>query len=59
MSRQMHLGVFVLGTGNHNAGWRFPGATQSFEDIADIQQIGRIAEPTPACTPASRRSSSR
>jgi len=44
MSRQMHLGVFVLGTGNHIAGWRFPGATQSFEDIAVIQQIGRIAE---------------
>ena len=21
-SRQMHLGVFVLGTGNHMAGWR-------------------------------------
>jgi FMN-dependent oxidoreductase (nitrilotriacetate monooxygenase family) len=40
----MHLGVFVLGTGNHIAGWRFPGATQSFEDIAVIQQIGRIAE---------------
>ena len=24
--RQMHLGVFVLGTGNHIAGWRYPGA---------------------------------
>ena len=21
-NRQMHLGVFVLGTGNHMAGWR-------------------------------------
>jgi len=44
MSRQMHLGVFVLGTGNHIAGWRYPGATQSFEDIAVIQDIARIAE---------------
>ena len=25
-SRQMHLGVFVLGTGNHMAGWRTEGA---------------------------------
>ena len=25
--RQMHLGVFVLGTGNHSAGWRYEGAT--------------------------------
>ncbi len=24
--RQMHLGVFVLGTGNHSAGWRYDGA---------------------------------
>src|ERR1041385_6179137 len=23
---QMHLGVFVLGTGNHSAGWRYEGA---------------------------------
>ena len=23
--RQMHLGVFVLGTGNHSAGWRYDG----------------------------------
>jgi FMN-dependent oxidoreductase (nitrilotriacetate monooxygenase family) len=44
MPRQMHLGVFVLGTGNHIAGWRYPGASQSFEDIAVIQEIARIAE---------------
>ena len=25
--RQMHLGVFVLGTGDHSAGWRYEGAT--------------------------------
>lgn len=42
--RQMHLGVFVLGTGNHIAGWRYPGATQSFEDLAVVQQIARTAE---------------
>ena len=24
--RQMHLGVFVLGTGDHSAGWRYEGA---------------------------------
>ena len=29
--RQMHLGVFVLGTGNHSAGWRYEGA---FDDAA-------------------------
>ena len=43
-ARQMHLGVFVLGTGNHIAGWRHPGAARSFEDIRVIQQIARTAE---------------
>ncbi|MBK1657495.1 LLM class flavin-dependent oxidoreductase [Paracraurococcus ruber] len=42
--RQMHLGVFVLGTGNHIAGWRWPGAAQSFEDLSVVQEIARIAE---------------
>ncbi|MBL6456280.1 LLM class flavin-dependent oxidoreductase [Belnapia sp. T6] len=42
--RQMHLGVFVLGTGNHIAGWRYPGAAQSFEDLSVVQEIARIAE---------------
>jgi FMN-dependent oxidoreductase (nitrilotriacetate monooxygenase family) len=27
--RQMHLGVFWLGTGNHTAGWRYDGAAVS------------------------------
>ncbi len=27
--RQMHLAVFWLGTGNHIAGWRMPGAFDS------------------------------
>ena len=42
--RQMHLGVFVLGTGNHIAGWRWPGAAQSFEDLSVAQEIARTAE---------------
>ncbi len=33
--RQMHLGVFVLGTGNHSAGWRYEGA-----DIEQLQPAG-------------------
>ena len=42
--RQMHLGVFVLGTGNHSAGWRYPGAATSNNRLAVIQEIARIAE---------------
>ena len=42
--RQMHLGVFVLGTGNHMAGWRYEGAAASNNDLAVIQEIARIAE---------------
>ena len=44
MQRQMHLGVFVLGTGNHIAGWRYDGAATSHMDLSVIQEIGRIAE---------------
>ena len=44
MKRQMHLGLFILGTGSHVAGWRYPGAVDSFQDFASIQQIGRTAE---------------
>ena len=43
-TRQMHLGVFVLGAGNHSAGWRWEGAAVSNNDLAVIQQIARIAE---------------
>jgi hypothetical protein len=43
-SRQMHLGVFVLGAGNHSAGWRWEGAAVSNNDLAVIQEIARIAE---------------
>ncbi len=42
--REMHLGVFVLGTGNHSAGWRYEGAATSSNELAVIQEIGRIAE---------------
>ncbi|MSO76351.1 MAG: LLM class flavin-dependent oxidoreductase [Alphaproteobacteria bacterium] len=43
-TRRMHLGCFVLGTGNHIAGWRYPGAADSFQSLAVIQEIARIAE---------------
>src|SRR6059036_1377651 len=42
--REMHLGVFVLGTGNHSAGWRYDGAATSNNDLAVIQEIARQAE---------------
>ena len=42
--RQMHLGVFAVGTGNHIAGWRHPGATKDSEDIATFIAIGQAAE---------------
>ncbi len=42
--RQMHLGVFVLGTGNHVAGWRMPGAFDSFQSLPVAQAIAAIAE---------------
>ncbi|CAN5203779.1 LLM class flavin-dependent oxidoreductase [soil metagenome] len=44
MPRQMHLGLFILGTGSHVAGWRWPGAVTDFSDLAAIQQIARTAE---------------
>jgi len=40
----MHLGVFVLGTGNHSAGWRYDGATASNCSWPVLQSIARIAE---------------
>ena len=44
ISRQMHMGVFVLGTGNHIAGWRYPGAAASNIELPVIQEIAAIAE---------------
>jgi len=43
-TRQMHLGVFVLGTGNHSAGWRYEGAATSSCELPVMQQIARTAE---------------
>ena len=43
-TRQMHLGVFVLGAGNHSAGWRWEGAVVSNNDLAVIKEIAHIAE---------------
>ena len=42
--RQMHMGVFVLGTGNHSAGWRFEGAATSHMQLPVMREIARIAE---------------
>jgi alkanesulfonate monooxygenase SsuD/methylene tetrahydromethanopterin reductase-like flavin-dependent oxidoreductase (luciferase family) len=42
--RHMHLGVFVLGTGNHSAGWRYAGATTSNCSVGVLQAIAQIAE---------------
>jgi FMN-dependent oxidoreductase (nitrilotriacetate monooxygenase family) len=43
-NRQMHLGVFVLGTGNHIAGWRTEGAFATHMELPVMQEIARIAE---------------
>jgi FMN-dependent oxidoreductase (nitrilotriacetate monooxygenase family) len=42
--RQMHLGVFVLGTGNHSAGWRYQGAFTTGCNLSVMQSIAAIAE---------------
>ncbi|HYM73166.1 MAG TPA: LLM class flavin-dependent oxidoreductase [Stellaceae bacterium] len=42
--RQMHMGVFVLGTGNHSAGWRYDGAFKTHMELPVMQEIARIAE---------------
>lgn len=44
MTRKMHFGLFLLGTGSHIAGWRVPGAVDTFEDIAAVRQIAATAE---------------
>lgn len=44
MTRQMHLGLFLQGTGNHPAAWRQPGAFDSFQDIDMVRQIALMAE---------------
>src|SRR5262245_15146643 len=42
--RQIHFGVFVLGTGNHSAGWRIEGATQSSSNLSVMKTIAATAE---------------
>ena len=40
----MHLGLFVLGTGHHVAGWRVEGAEAGAENFALIERIALSAE---------------
>ena len=42
--RQMHLGLFWLGTGNHSAGWRWEGAAASNCDWDVVAHSAQIAE---------------
>ena len=42
--RTMHLGVFVLGTGNHSAGWRYDGAFTSNASWPVMLSIAQTAE---------------
>lgn len=44
MTRKMHFGLFLLGTGSHIAGWRVPGAIDTFQDIGKVREIAAIAE---------------
>jgi N-acetyl-S-(2-succino)cysteine monooxygenase len=41
---QMHLGVFMLGTGHHVAGWRLKEAQAGAENFELIEQIAQTAE---------------
>jgi FMN-dependent oxidoreductase (nitrilotriacetate monooxygenase family) len=43
-NRQMHLAVFWLGTGNHSAGWRMDGASDSNCDWDIVERGAAIAE---------------
>jgi N-acetyl-S-(2-succino)cysteine monooxygenase len=42
--KQIHFGVYAMGTGNHIAGWRHPGATMSGEDIEVFVGIAKACE---------------
>lgn len=44
MTRKMHFGLFLLATGSHVAGWRMPGAMDSFQDIDLVRRIAVEAE---------------
>src|ERR1041385_2838230 len=43
-ARQMPLGVYAVGTGNHVSGWRFPGASTSSEDFSIFKTIADSCE---------------
>ncbi|WP_198912687.1 LLM class flavin-dependent oxidoreductase [Acetobacter musti] len=43
-ARMMHLGLFLLGTGSHVAGWRYPGAIDRFTDIEAVRKTCQLAE---------------
>ena len=43
-NRQMHLGLFWLGTGNHSAGWRYEGAAASNASWPVVLRGAQIAE---------------
>ena len=43
-ARQMHLGVYVMGTGHHVAGWRLPEAQAGAENFPLLLQIAQTAE---------------
>ncbi len=40
----MHLGLFILGTGHHVAGWRLPDAEAGAENFPLITRITQAAE---------------
>ncbi|MCB8878053.1 LLM class flavin-dependent oxidoreductase [Acidisoma silvae] len=42
--RQMHLGLIVMGAGNHVAGWRMPDAEFGSENFALLRRIAESAE---------------
>jgi FMN-dependent oxidoreductase (nitrilotriacetate monooxygenase family) len=42
--RQMNLGVYAVGTGNHVSGWRVPGAATSSEDFSIFKKIADSCE---------------
>src|SRR4029079_290746 len=44
LGRQMTLGVYAVGTGNHVSGWRFPGAATSSEDFSIFKTIAGSCE---------------
>jgi hypothetical protein len=41
----MHFGVFVLGTGNHSAGWRYEGARRENMTLRDHFGLARVPAP--------------